>query len=86
MSVKWKPDLDLYTPADIVEWHRQGVLTLEEIIDSRRHLTEFGTTLKDYIAECTSARNASRLYLEETIRSLTTRMATSADRKIRSAS
>jgi hypothetical protein len=82
-EVKYKLDLGQYSPNDIISWHKQGILTMEEIIDSGRMNSEFGDTLKNYIYECTSITRAKEMYDSESSKSFETRMATMVDRKIR---
>ena len=44
-----KINLDLYSPSQIISMHIDGVITLDEIIDSGRANSCFTTDLKDYI-------------------------------------
>lgn len=83
-EVKCTLDLGPYGPDEIIDWHKQGILTLEEIIDSGRMWSEFGDTLKNYVYECTSMRRAKEHYAMEKTKAAETRMITYADRKIRS--
>jgi hypothetical protein len=84
-EVKFKLNLDQYSPLDIIEWHKQGILTMDEIIESGRMNTTFGDDLRNYVYEWTSMRKARELYAMEVTRSSETRMITNVDRKIRSA-
>lgn len=44
-----KINLDKYFPSEIIAMHKQGLITLAEIINSRRHITAFGDELREYI-------------------------------------
>ena len=82
-EIKYKLDLSRYSPQDIIDWHKQGILTMQEIIESGRMNSEFGDTLKNYVYECTSISKAKEIYRLESIRSSETRMMTIHDLKIR---
>jgi hypothetical protein len=82
-GVTYKLNLDQFSPSDVIELHQQGIITMDEIIESGRPWNTFGDELKEYVYAWTSARNAQRLYtMEATIRS-ETRMITHVDRKLR---
>jgi len=79
-------NLDSISPGTIIELHKQGVLTIQEIIDSKRMNSEFGNTLKEYVYEMTSLAKAKHTYQKEEVAKLnnmkpeaTERMATRFD-------
>jgi len=49
-------DLDRYNPATIIDLHRRGLITLDEIIHSGRASTCFTSDLTDYINTVRSDR------------------------------
>ena len=87
LDVVYTLNLDSISPGTIIELHKQGVLTIQEIIESKRMYSEFGDTLKNYVYEMTSLANAKHTYQKEEYAKLnnmkpetTERMATWADR------
>jgi len=84
-EVEYTLDLNHLSPADIIELHQQGILTMNEIIASGRMNSEFGDTLRNYVYERTSMKYARDTYSREKTLSSQTRMVTVADRKLRSA-
>ena len=83
-GVTYKLNLDQFSPSEVIDLHKQGVLTMDEIIESGRPWNTFGDELKEYVYEQTSMRNAKALYSMEATKTSETRMATYVDRKLRS--
>lgn len=48
-DIKTKINLDRFWPSEIIAMHQQGLVSLAEIIASRRHLTAFGPELATYV-------------------------------------
>lgn len=38
-----------YSPLQIVNLHKKGLITCGDIIESGRHISEFGNIIKDYL-------------------------------------
>lgn len=54
-------DLSRYMPSEIIDFHKNGLVTMEEIIHSGRQNTEFGSELKNYIRDHVDAEYLSRM-------------------------
>ena len=65
LDVVYTLNLDSISPGTIIVLHKQGVLTIQEIIESKRMHSEFGDTLKNYVYEMTSLANAKHTYQKE---------------------
>ncbi len=64
--VKLQLNLDRYMPLEIIDFHQNGLVTMDEIIASGRQNTEFGSVLKNYIQEHVDAEYLSRMRTLET--------------------
>ena len=49
--MKFKINLDHYYPSEIIELHKGGLITLQEIIDSKVAYDHFGSELTQYIKQ-----------------------------------
>lgn len=54
-------DLNRYMPCEIIDFHKQGLITMEEIIHSGRQNTEFGSELRNYIRAHADSEFLSRM-------------------------
>ena len=49
MEIQLMIDLSGYSVKDLIKLHRDGIITIGEIMETRRHITAFGPELNDYI-------------------------------------
>lgn len=61
--LKVEINLDRYSPNEIIDLCEQGIITVQEIIDSKRASSEFGNDLKNYIAK---KQNKAVSHLDDT--------------------
>jgi len=49
MEIKIKFCLDRYNPLDIIDWVESGILTLDEVVESKVVYSKFSDVLEKYI-------------------------------------
>lgn len=49
MNIEYKISLDRYSPSQLIELHKDGVISFSELKASGRYYTAFGPELADYI-------------------------------------